>query len=186
MGVGAEGAADVAVGPARELATHFASRGVVADRVPIAPASASSPSAKMAYLIGMQTYYRNPTSLKSVMSRFQRAISEDSSYAPAWAGLGFSYMWAVDYGDLTANDACAKARPAIQRAVSLDSGPSLAHLARARMLQDCDWNWKEAEAEYRTAIALELSAANYRTYQPYWDPRWACDPTGDRCHRDRR
>ena len=95
-------------------------------------------------------------------------------------------MWAVDYGDLTANDACAKARPAIQRAVSLDSGPSLAHLARARMLQDCDWNWKEAEAEYRTAIALELSAANYRTYQPYWDPRWACDPTGDRCHRDRR
>src|SRR5437868_2779662 len=117
----------------------------------------SSPDAKTAYLIGMQSYYKGAGGFEFGLRQFQRAIALDSTFAPAWAGLGITYAWAIDYAQLPVAEACEKARPAIQRALSLDSDLPLAHLARARTVQHCDWNWKEAETEYRKAIALEPS-----------------------------
>jgi DNA-binding SARP family transcriptional activator/TolB-like protein/Tfp pilus assembly protein PilF len=155
---------DVAAGAARELATRFATRAPASTRAPSVIASTESPDAKIAYLIGMQGYYRGASGLEFGLRQFQRAIAADSNFAPAWAGLGITYAWAIDYAQLPLADACAKALPAIQRALSLDSELPLGHLARARMLQHCDWNWKEAEAEYRRAIALEPSAIAYQSY----------------------
>jgi DNA-binding SARP family transcriptional activator/TolB-like protein len=151
---------DVAAGAARELAT----RAAASTRAPAVIASTKSPDAKTAYLIGMQAYYRGASGLEFGLRQFQRAIAADSNFAPAWAALGITYAWAIDYAQLPLADACAKARPAIQRALSLDSELPLAHLARARVLQHCDWSWNEAEAEYRRAIALEPSAIAYQSY----------------------
>jgi TolB-like protein len=155
---------DVAAGAARELATRLVPRGAAPTAAPEIRASTESPEAKTAYLIGMQAYYRGASGLEFGLREFQRSIAADSNFAPAWAGLGITYAWAIDYAQVPLADACAKARPAIQRALSMDSELPLAHLARARMLQHCDWNWKEAEAEYRRAIALEPSAIAYQSY----------------------
>jgi TolB-like protein/Tfp pilus assembly protein PilF len=155
---------DVAAGAARELAMRLAPRGVASTRAPAVKASKGSPDAKIAYLTGMQAYYQGPAGFDFSVRQFQRAIAADSNFAPAWAALGITYAFAIDYGELPLTDACDKARPAIQRALSLDSELPLAHLARARMLQHCDWNWSEAEAEYRRAIALEPSAMAYQSY----------------------
>jgi len=154
---------DVAAGAARELAKRLAPRDVALHRTPALTAS-TSPDAKTAYLIGMQSYYRGVGGFEFGLRQFQRAIAADSNYAPAWAALGIMYAWAIDYALLPLKDACARARPAIQRALSLDAELALAHLARARTLQHCDWKWKEAEAEYRTAITLEPNAIAYQSY----------------------
>lgn len=155
---------DVAAGAARELATRLAPRGVASTRGPAVKALTESPDAKTAYLIGMQAYYQGSAGFDFGVRQFQRAIAADSNFAPAWAALGIIYAFAIDYAELPLADACDKAKPAIQRALSLDSELPLGHLARARILQHCDWNWKEAEAEYRRAIALEPSAMAYQSY----------------------
>jgi DNA-binding SARP family transcriptional activator/TolB-like protein/Tfp pilus assembly protein PilF len=153
--------ADVAEGAARELAKRLAPH---AAQGTTALTASTSPEAKIAYLIGMESYYKGGDGFEFGLRQFQRAVAADSSYAAAWAGLGITYAWAIDYALLPLKDACAKARPAIQRALSLDAKLALAHLARARTLQHCNWNWKEAEAEYRTAIRLEPSVTAYQSY----------------------
>lgn len=155
---------DVAGGTARELTKRLAPRAAGPHRTPALIASTSSPVAKTAYLIGMESYYKGASGFEFGLGQFQRAIAADSNFAPAWAGLGITYAWAIDYALLPLKDACARARPAIQRALSLDAELALVHLARARTLQHCDWNWKEAEAEYRTAITLEPSVIAYQSY----------------------
>ena len=167
---------DVAAGAARELAKRLAPRDAAPHRTPALTAS-TSPDAKTAYFIGMQSYYKGAGGFEFALRQFQRAIAADSNFAPAWAGLGIVYAWAIDYSLLPLKDACARARPAIQRALSLDAELALAHLARARTLQHCDWNWKKAEAEYRTAIALEPSVIAYQSYG--WLLEWYLGRTGE-------
>jgi Tfp pilus assembly protein PilF len=118
----------------------------------------------------MQSYYKGGGGFQFDQRQFEHAIAADSNYAPAWAALAITYAWAIDYAQLPVADACAKARPASQRALSLDSLLPLAHLARARTLQHCDWNWKDAEGEYRRAIALEPSVIAYQSYG--WFLEW--------------
>jgi adenylate cyclase len=156
---------DVASGAARELAERLAAYVATPTRPIRVAARTSSPNAKIAYLIGMQKYYAGISQFDLTVAQFQNAIAADSNFASAWAALGFMYTVAIDgYASMTQNAACDKARPAVRRALALDSALAFAHLARARMLQHCDWNWKEAEAEYRIAIALEPSAMAYQTY----------------------
>jgi len=157
--------ADVASGAARELAVRFAANVATPTRPIRVAARTSSPNAKIAYLVGMQKWYEGLAEFEPAVTQFRNAIAADSNYAPAWAALGYMYTVAIDgYAPMTLNAACDKARPAVRRALALDSELPLAHLARARMLQHCDWNWKEAEAEYRIAIALEPSAIAYQSY----------------------
>ena len=167
---------DVAADAARELVKRLAPRDAATHRTPVLTAS-TSPEAKTAYFIGMQSYYKGAGGFEFALRQFQRAIAADSNFAPAWAGLGIVYAWAIDYSLLPLKDACAKALPAIQRALFLDAELALAHLARARTLQHCDWNWKEAEAEYRTAIALEPSVIAYQSYG--WLLEWYLGRTGE-------
>jgi Tfp pilus assembly protein PilF len=77
---------------------------------------------------------------------------------------------AVDYGILPADEAFRRAQPLIERAIALDSNLALAHLARARLLQLRDWDWKGAEAEYLEAIDLEPNAQSFETYG--WFLEW--------------
>ncbi len=156
---------DVAAAAANELAARFAPRRTTSKSAPrFAPTT--SPEAKIAYLIGMEAYYKGGTraAFHFAERQFQRAIDADSNFAPAWAAMAMVTAYAIDYAILPLRDACDRARPATQRALMLDPDLALAHLARARMLQHCDWNWKEAEAEYRKAIALEPSAIAYQSY----------------------
>ena len=155
--------ADVAAGTARELVTRFAPH---APRRPIVLTSTSpaAAEAKLAYLLGMQAYYKDTAAFTTALGHFERAVAADSTFAPGWAGLGFVLAWAVDYGRMPLGSACARGRAAIARALTLASDLGLAHLAHARIVQLCDWNWREAEASYRKAIALEPNAIAYASY----------------------
>ena len=137
----------------------------------IAATPVTSPEAYTNYLLGMREAYRATAStMKRSLDLLEEAIVSDGSFALAHAGLGFALMTAIDYAILPADEAFRRADPAIARALSLDPNLAVAHLAKARLLQLRDWNWTDAEAEYRTAIDLEPNALSYATYG--WFLEW--------------
>ena len=159
--VEAAGISRLAGDAARALASWILGNAPEEER-PTVAAAVTSPEAYTSYLLGMREAYRTTaTAMKRSLGLFEEAIVADSSFAPAHAGLGMALTIAVDYANLPADEAFRRADPVIARALALDATLSLAHLARARLLQQRDWNWKGAEAEYRRAIELEPSAQSY-------------------------
>jgi DNA-binding SARP family transcriptional activator/TolB-like protein/Tfp pilus assembly protein PilF len=143
----------------------------VARRPRVTGQTDASPEAYTNYLHGMQAALRGTTaSMRSAVDLFEDAIVADSEFALPRAGLGMALTIAVDYGILPADEAYRRAAPLIAQSLALDSSLALAHLARARLLQLRDWDWKGAEAEYRKAIALEPNAQSYQTYG--WFLEW--------------
>jgi serine/threonine-protein kinase len=85
---------------------------------------------------------------------FEQAIAEDPSYAPAYAGLADSYALDVDYRSIPVAEAYARATEYARKALALDESVPSAHASLAWSLFIYDWNWDEAEREFRRAIAL--------------------------------
>ena len=131
----------------------------------------TSSEAYTSYLLGMRAAYRiTAVSMKQSLDHLESAIVKDSNFAAAHAGLGLALTMAVDYGILPGDEAFRRAEPIIARSIALDSTLALAHLARARLLQLRDWDWKGAEAEYLEAIDLEPNAQSFETYG--WFLEW--------------
>jgi TolB-like protein/Tfp pilus assembly protein PilF len=87
---------------------------------------------------------------------YTKAIALDSHYAFAWSNL--AGVW-TDLGSealegAPAQEAYAKAREAANRALALSPDLAAAHVARGILLEDADFDWLEAEAEFRRALAL--------------------------------
>jgi serine/threonine protein kinase/tetratricopeptide (TPR) repeat protein len=85
---------------------------------------------------------------------FERAIAEDPSYAPAYAGLSDSYSLDVDYRDIPVHEAYQRAKDYARKALALDESVPTAHASLAWTLFIYDWQWEEAEREFRRAIEL--------------------------------
>ena len=85
---------------------------------------------------------------------FEQAIAEDPSYAPAYAGLADSYALDVDYRSIPVAEAYTRAKEYAAKALALDESVPSAHASLAWTLFIYDWNWDEAEREFRRAIEL--------------------------------
>jgi DNA-binding winged helix-turn-helix (wHTH) protein/TolB-like protein/Flp pilus assembly protein TadD len=90
------------------------------------------------------------------LENFTQAIAIDPNYAPAYAGLADVYTVASDVV-LAPDVAMTKAREHAQKALELDNALDEAHLTMARIIWLADWNWTEAEAEFKRAIELNPS-----------------------------
>jgi serine/threonine-protein kinase len=93
-----------------------------------------------------------PGDAEKAMEYYQRALDIDPGYAPAWAGLSASYLHQVLVDGRIS--ALAKAREAVEKALSLDPDLSDAHV-RKGILHIYDHNRKAAFEEYRQALALD-------------------------------
>jgi TolB-like protein/Flp pilus assembly protein TadD len=96
------------------------------------------------------------------VAAFHDAIRLDPKYAAAYAQL--TYAWtglAVQVLTDPAQIAQAKAnaREASATALQLDPDSSLAHEMHGYLLQDADFDWTGAEAEYRRALQLAPNSA---------------------------
>jgi eukaryotic-like serine/threonine-protein kinase len=109
-----------------------------------------------AYNLYLQGRYqwirRNAASLQKAATLFEQAVAQDSSYALAYAGLADSYMTLGHYGVLPMMHAYAKAKPAAERAVSLDPDLAEGHQAVAQTMWLFERDKAGAEREYRLAI----------------------------------
>jgi tetratricopeptide (TPR) repeat protein len=107
--------------------------------------------------------------LKAVTS-FQQAIEKDPKYALAYAGLSYAYaaLGFMGVGSKNPGDQFAKAKAAAENALQLDSSLADAHNSLAGVLFFYDWNWAEAEREFKRAIELNPNLAEaHHGYSEY-------------------
>ena len=114
-----------------------------------------------AYLMGLyyQENKRKGHNLLSSLEYFQQAIRQDPTYAPAYAGLAYSYMLAAGWEMLKPADAYPKAKAASERALELDPNLAEAHMTLATAEHEYYWKWAEAETEFRRAIELNPNSS---------------------------
>src|SRR5258707_11687031 len=108
------------------------------------------------YLQG-RFYWNRRTSggLNKAIDYFQQAIAKDPNYALAYSGLADSYYaLARNSGVLSPKEAGAKARQAAEEAIELDSSLPEAHASMGLALLVFEWDFAEAEREFRRAIDL--------------------------------
>ncbi len=102
---------------------------------------------------------RTEPQLEQSIEFFRRSIDADASYALAHAGLADAYIALSVYGARSPADALIAARDAATRALALDSTLAQARAALGCVLAMHDWNWHEADAEFRRALALDPDQA---------------------------
>jgi TolB-like protein/Flp pilus assembly protein TadD len=98
--------------------------------------------------------------LPKAIERFQSAIKEDSTYAPAHAGLAACYnlFGSVVIGALPPPEARRRAEEAAVKALELDNTLAEAHAALG-YTHFYNWNWTAAEQSFKRAIELNPSSA---------------------------
>jgi TolB-like protein/DNA-binding winged helix-turn-helix (wHTH) protein/Flp pilus assembly protein TadD len=121
-----------------------------------------------AYLKGRYFWNkRTADGLKKAIDYFNQAIEKDPIYAQAYSGLADSYalMGDWEYGVLAPTEAFPKAKAAATRALALDNTLGEAHTSLAFVLDLFDWDWKNAEKEYKQAVDL---GPNYATAHQWY------------------
>lgn len=109
---------------------------------------------------------RSKENIGQIMAHYQRAISLDASYARAYAGLADCYMQlnSPAYGNMPAGEALNKARYMALKAVEIDDSLPEAHTSLGVVRFKFEWDWAEAEKEFRRAIELNPDYA----WAHYW------------------
>ena len=96
---------------------------------------------------------RTEATLRQAIVWFRKAVAADAEFAQAWAGLADAYAILPSYSASPTPEACPEARSAAGRALALDPGLGQAHAALGVAAEN-EWNWEEAEREFRRALEL--------------------------------
>jgi tetratricopeptide (TPR) repeat protein len=110
---------------------------------------------------------RTPESLRIAVRYLERANSEDSAYADAYAALADAYVLFPTYAVAAPSESYPGAKAAAARALALDSTLGYAH-ATLGLIQQSEWDWRGAEQSFRRAIAIDPSYATaHQWYAEY-------------------
>lgn len=130
---------------------------------------AASPSSYEAYDLYLKGRYfwnkRTAKGFQQAIDYFQQAVTKDTNYARAYAGLADSYALTSSYSFASPNELMPKARAAALRAIQIDDSLAEAHTSLALITENYDWDWQTAGKEYRRAIQLD---ANYATAHQWY------------------
>jgi serine/threonine protein kinase/tetratricopeptide (TPR) repeat protein len=85
---------------------------------------------------------------------FQRAVEKDPGYALAYTGLADSYVLLGWNSYLPPKDAYPKGKTAAMEALRIDPDLGEAHTSLAAVLWLHDWQWQEAQTEFKRSLAL--------------------------------
>ena len=96
---------------------------------------------------------------------YEEAVRHDPGYAAAWAGVADAAVMAGNNLQQPPGAVAARAREAVDRALTLDSSLSEAHTVLGKIRLYFDWQWDDAEPEFTRAI--ELNPANVDAHTGY-------------------
>ncbi len=104
--------------------------------------------------------------VREAVASFEHATQADPSYVPAYLGISDALV----PGYVPHPELLPKAKAALARALQLDDSLVPAHLDYAMLLMRWEWNWAEAEKEYKRAIELNPNSADaHEEYARYLD-----------------
>lgn len=101
-------------------------------------------------------WYSGPQ-MKTARNYFLESIRKDPNFAPAYAGVADSYLYLAFDREISPESAHQSAQQALTRALQLDRDVGEAHEALAVMRWRYEWDWADAEREFRYTIALAPS-----------------------------
>jgi tetratricopeptide (TPR) repeat protein len=110
------------------------------------------PASYDAYLRGL--YFLNRREVVKSASYFQEAISIDPTYARAYAGLAEAIDSERTLNAMPSAEAVPKIIAAATKAIELDPSSGEAWSVLGIVANDCQWDWKAAEYDFKQAIAL--------------------------------
>lgn len=156
---------------ARVVANEIQIKLIPQDRLLLGGAHTVNPDAYDDYLRGQFFLYQDleegrveegtKRNLKTAIGYFRQAVEKDPDFALAYAGLANSYIaLGTEYrgGDYP-RDTFPQAKIAAAKALELDPSLAQAHFSLAQVLELYDWNWSEADKEYRLALKLDPNYA---------------------------
>jgi DNA-binding winged helix-turn-helix (wHTH) protein/TolB-like protein/Flp pilus assembly protein TadD len=118
------------------------------------------------YLRGRHAWNkRTPEGMRESVQFFRQAIDRDPTFALAFAGLADAYALLSEYNTAPPRESFPQAKAAAEKALEIDSDLAEAHTTLAYALANYDWNFAEAEREYRRAIELN---PNYATAHQWY------------------
>lgn len=113
------------------------------------------------YLMGrFHVFKLTPPEVNKGISYFQQAIAIDSNYALAYTGLSDAYRSLALGSEMPPVEFLSKSKAAALRAVELDDALSEAHTALGITVFWGEWNWNEAENQFKRALELNPNSAN--------------------------
>ncbi len=107
---------------------------------------------------------RTPDSNRKAMEYFELAIKRDPKFAMAYVGLADGLLIQMDQGYVEPKEALSRCRSLVERALRIDDTLAEAHATLANLLDD-EWDWAQAEREYKRAIKINPNLA--RAYHWY-------------------
>ena len=110
------------------------------------------------YLIGRQLWHqRTAQNLRTSASALQAAVEMDPAFAEAWAALADALVLIPEYDIMRDVTTIPAARDAVNRALELQPDMPQALTTRAYIRFMHDYDWDNAEKDFRRAMALDLS-----------------------------
>ena len=144
-------------------------------------ARTAQPEAYAAYQTGRyQLYRRTPEGLRGALQQFQQAITADSGYAPAYAGLATVYvLWgAFNYPGIDSYGAIGRALTTADRAIALDSNLAEAYAVRAYARTIAWAPAPDALADFERALELQPNVAEVHQWYAQFLSREGRDDDG--------
>ena len=112
------------------------------------------------YLMGRHHWNRRtPRDLDTALEHLAAATEIDPGFAPAWGATGLCYVTLNLYGVRPPADVIARAREAVDRALTLDRSDTGALTARACIRSIHDWDAAGAERDFKEVMAAAPSDA---------------------------
>ncbi|MGH9428032.1 MAG: tetratricopeptide repeat protein, partial [Terriglobia bacterium] len=107
---------------------------------------------------------RTEEELNHSIEAFDRAIQLDPKFALAYVGKAESYAVMPSYPYKAPSEAMPQAKLALAKALELDPDLPEAHTVNGIILSTYDWNWSEAEREFKRSLELvpNLAATHFR------------------------
>lgn len=145
---------------ASRVADALKVRLLVNERREIERVPTKSPEAYTIYLKGnYQVNKGSPSDIERGIKYFELAIEQDPDFALAYAAISESYTAIADEA-ISAVEAFPKAKEYARRAIAVNERLAEAHNSLALIAYQYDWNWPEAEREFRIALELKPNLAD--------------------------
>ncbi|HET9746528.1 MAG TPA: tetratricopeptide repeat protein [Chitinophagaceae bacterium] len=107
------------------------------------------------YLFGRHYWNRRTIqSYKQAIDSYKKALELDTSYAPAYAALADTYIVLGEQGGMQQQEARTLAKELIDKALQINPNLAEAHASNGEWKLNYEWNWIEAESEFKKAIEL--------------------------------
>jgi eukaryotic-like serine/threonine-protein kinase len=121
------------------------------------------------YLRGrFHVFKLTPPEIQRGIAYFQQAIDLDPNYALAYAGLADAYRSLALGSEINSAENLPKSIAAARKAIELDDNLSEGHTALGMSLFWGEWNWNEAEAQYKRALELDPNEVNAHIFYAHF------------------